>query len=184
MLATIDACARRLSVAGAAVRDVACPAAFEALFDAQRVVQQYETARALAPELQYRRAQMTPALARFLDEGGRIDATAYAAALECARAAHEAFEALFSTVDVLLAPAAPGVAPRGFASTGDPLFNRPWQLLGYPCITVPGGVDSGGLPLGVQVIGRLGDDDRLFAATAWIGAALQAEAITEGHCLD
>jgi len=57
-------------------------------------------------------------------------------------------------------------------------------LLGCPCIALPGGVDGAGLPLGLQVIGRPQDDDRVFAAAAWISAALEVEAIAQGRCLD
>jgi len=108
----------------------------------------------------------------------------YAAALACGRAALEVIEALFANADVLIAPAAPGAAPQGLASTGDPLFNRPWQLLGCPSVALPGGLDARGLPLGLQVIGRPHDDERVFAAAAWIESALQTGAIALGRCLD
>ena len=183
MAAILTASAERLSRAGAQIADAAWPLAFEPLFDAQRCVQQYETARALAPELQYRRAQLPPVLAEFLDQGGRIDAAAYAAALACGRAAGAAIEALFARADVVLAPAAPGAAPRGLESTGDPHFSRPWQLLGCPCIALPGGVDAAGLPLGLQLIARPNEDERLFAAAAWVARALDSEAITQARCL-
>jgi Asp-tRNA(Asn)/Glu-tRNA(Gln) amidotransferase A subunit family amidase len=184
MTAMLGDSARRLSVAGAAVRDVGLPGWFDALIEAQRVVQLFETARALAPELQYRRDQLSPGLAEVLDQGRGLDGAAYAAALACARAAGEDIEALFAGVDVLIAPAATGAAPRGLASTGDPLCSRPWQLLGCPCIALPGGLDDGGLPLGLQVIARPNDDESLFAAAAWIAAALQADAIAQGRCLE
>jgi amidase len=184
MLAMIAASARRLSAAGAQVQDVASwPASFDALFEAQRTVQLFETARALAPELQYRRADLSPALAAFLDEGSHVEPAVYAAALACGRAASAAIEALFANADVLITPAAPGAAPRDLSTTGDPLFNRPWQLLDCPCVTVPGGVNSAGMPLSLQVVGRPGDDERVFAAAAWIGQALRSDAIAQGRCL-
>jgi Asp-tRNA(Asn)/Glu-tRNA(Gln) amidotransferase A subunit family amidase len=185
MLAMITAAARRLSAAGARVHDMApWPAAFEALFDAQRLVQMFETARALAPEFQYRRADLSPALAGFLEEAHRIESAKYAAALACGRSASRAIELLFADVDVLITPAAPGAAPRDLSTTGDPVFSRPWQLLDCPCVCVPGGVDSAGLPLGLQVVARPNDDDKAFAAAAWISHSLHCDAITQGRCLD
>ena len=57
--------------------------------------------------------------------------------------------------DVVLAPSAPGEAPHGLGSTGDPQFNRAWQLLGGPQINVPVPRalrrSRSDLPLGVQV---------------------------------
>jgi Asp-tRNA(Asn)/Glu-tRNA(Gln) amidotransferase A subunit family amidase len=39
------------------------------------------------------------------------------------------------------------------------------------------------MPLGLQVVGRPGDDERVFAAAAWIGQALRSDAIAQGRCL-
>ena len=76
----------------------------------------------------------------------------------------------------------PGAAPRSLRVTGDPLFNRPWQLLGCPCITLPGGLDTTGLPLGLQLVARPGDDARLFAAAAWVEGMLQSQDIARSRC--
>jgi Asp-tRNA(Asn)/Glu-tRNA(Gln) amidotransferase A subunit family amidase len=185
MLAMIARSAEQLSAAGARVHDLApWPAAFDALFEAQRTVQLFETARALAPEFQYRRADLSSALASFVEEAHRIDPAAYAAALACGHSASRAIETLFADVDVLITPAAPGAAPSDLSTTGDPLFNRPWQLLDCPCVCVPGGVDPAGLPLGLQVVARPNDDDKAFAAASWISQVLHSDAITQGRCLD
>ena len=70
--------------------------------------------------------------------------------------------------DALVVPAAPGEAPEGLASTGDSVFNRVWTLLHAPCVNVPAGRGPKGLPLGVQVVGRIGDDARVLACAHWI----------------
>jgi Asp-tRNA(Asn)/Glu-tRNA(Gln) amidotransferase A subunit family amidase len=167
------------------VHDVApWPAAFDALFQAQRIVQSLETARALAPEFQYRRADLSPALARFLEAAQRIEPAEYAAALAWGRTASRAIETLFANADVLITPAAPGAAPHDLSTTGDPVFNRPWQLLDCPCVSLPGGVDSASLPLGLQVVARPHDDDKALAPAAWISHSLHSDTITQGRCLD
>jgi Asp-tRNA(Asn)/Glu-tRNA(Gln) amidotransferase A subunit family amidase len=172
MLRAVAAAAQRLSAAGARVQDAPWPRSFDALFEAQRIVQLFETARALAPEHAYRRSMLSPALAAFLDEGQRVDAVDYAAAMACGRSARAVLELLFADADVLLAPAAPGAAPRSLSTTGDPLFSRPWQLLGCPCVALRAGEDGAGMPLGVQVVGRPQDDTRTLAAAAWIERCL------------
>ncbi len=61
-------------------------------------------------------------------------------------------------------PSGPGRAPAGLAWTGDPAFNSVWTSLHVPCVTVPAGEGPDGLPLGIQIIGRIGEDR---AALAW-----------------
>jgi Asp-tRNA(Asn)/Glu-tRNA(Gln) amidotransferase A subunit family amidase len=46
-------------------------------------------------------------------------------------------------------------------------------LLHVPCVAVPMSKAPSGLPLGLQVIGRIGDDGRTLACAAWIERALQ-----------
>ena len=75
-------------------------------------------------------------------------------------------------VDVLLTFSAPGAAPKGLSSTGDPRFNRLWTLMGVPCVNVPAIVVEGGLPVGVQVIARFGDDAGALAAARFLEEAL------------
>ena len=77
-----------------------------------------------------------------------------------------------SGIDALLTPAAPGAAPAGLGSTGDPTFNRLWTLLGAPCVNVPGICDSRGLPLGVQIVGRFARDRTALSAAAFLEGAL------------
>jgi Asp-tRNA(Asn)/Glu-tRNA(Gln) amidotransferase A subunit family amidase len=58
---------------------------------------------------------------------------------------------LFDHFDVLLTPAAPGPAPEGIGATGDPVMQAPWTLADFPTMTLPLGLASNGLPLGVQM---------------------------------
>ena len=72
--------------------------------------------------------------------------------------------------DVFLAPSAPGEAPEGLGATGDPVFQVPWTTVGAPCITIPYATGPKGLPVGVQLIGRRGDDDTVLAVAKWFDA--------------
>jgi Asp-tRNA(Asn)/Glu-tRNA(Gln) amidotransferase A subunit family amidase len=94
------------------------------------------------------------------------------AAREVLHQARAGFASAVAGHDVLLTPSAPGEAPAGIDGTGDPAFNLIWTSLHVPCVTVPAGDGPGGLPLGLQVVGRLGDDARTLAAAHWIGAVL------------
>jgi len=66
-------------------------------------------------------------------------------------------------IDLWLSPAAPGPAPRGLESTGNPVMNLPWTQAGLPTLSLPAGSDDTGLPMGLQVAGRRSTDEALLA---------------------
>ena len=69
---------------------------------------------------------------------------------------------------------ASGEAPEGIGWTGDPMFNRIWTLLRWPCVTIPAGRGSHGLPVGVQIVTGYGEDARALAVAAWLEKAMKA----------
>ena len=71
-----------------------------------------------------------------------------------------------------MAPAAVGGAPKGLASTGDPVMNLPWTQAGVPVLGLPTGWDAAGLPLGTQFAAAFGADEQLLAWGGAIEAAL------------
>ena len=75
-------------------------------------------------------------------------------------------------VDCWVCPPAPGTAPEGLDSTGDPVMNLPWTHAGLPALSLPAG-DHEGLPLGLQVVGRFDDDERLLAWARALAPALE-----------
>jgi Asp-tRNA(Asn)/Glu-tRNA(Gln) amidotransferase A subunit family amidase len=107
-----------------------------------------------------------------MDETAGIAPSAHVQALAVANRARTAFDGAASDVDVLLTYSAPGAAPKGLASTGEPRFNRLWTLLGVPCVNVTADI-ADGLPVGVQVIARLGEDAKALAAARFLEDALR-----------
>ena len=60
---------------------------------------------------------------------------------------------LFEDCEILITPSALGEAP-GIETTGDPVLNRAWTLLHLPCLNIPIGFGSSGLPISIQLVGR------------------------------
>ena len=185
MLAALERVARLLSSRGGRVHELSWPydanadgTAFAGLADAQRTVQSFETARQLGAELQYRSDLLSAKLATLIEEGRAVGADAYVHAIKVGRDCAASIDTLFGSADVLLAPSAPGEAPHGLGSTGDPQFNRPWHLLGAPQVNlpVPRSLARGesGLPLGLQLVGRPGDDVRTLAVARWVEQQLES----------
>jgi len=89
------------------------------------------------------------------------------------------FTDAFQGVDALVTPTAPSAAFAQGEKMDDPVkmylndvFTVPVNMAGLPGLSVPAGLDAGGLPLGLQVIGRPFDEETVFA----VGAAIERAA--------
>ena len=82
---------------------------------------------------------------------------------------------LAARYDAAITLAAPGAAPVGLGSTGNPVFNVPASMLGIPAVSLPL-LSIDGLPLGLQIAGFVGEDASLFAVAAAIRDLLGAAA--------
>ena len=103
----------------------------------------------------------------------------YVKALKVRRRIAEDFDNVWGQVDAILTPSTPSAAFALGDKQIDPLtmylndvFTVTTNLAGLPGISVPAGVDSGGLPLGLQVIGKALDEATVFQ----VGAALERAA--------
>lgn len=174
--AALALAARAAEGAGATVRELTLPAAFGEAFAAHGTIQDYEARQALAWEYVAHRDALPPRLRAALDAAQEVETASYDAARRTAHHARRGLKDVFSEngFDVLLTYAAPGAAPAGLDHTGDSRFNRLWTLMGVPCVTLPVDRTPAGLPVGVQVIARFGDDGRALAAAGLIERALRA----------
>jgi Asp-tRNA(Asn)/Glu-tRNA(Gln) amidotransferase A subunit family amidase len=162
--------------AGAQLRRIALPEIVAEAWRAHPTLQEFEAHRALAWEFRVHHDAMPPLLRAKLDETVGLEPAAWDAARRTTNRARKALAPVFDDVDVLLTFSAPGAAPKGLSSTGDPRFNRLWTLMGVPCVNVPAIIVDGGLPVGVQVIARFGDDAGALAAARFVEAALMRRA--------
>jgi Asp-tRNA(Asn)/Glu-tRNA(Gln) amidotransferase A subunit family amidase len=106
--------------------------------------------------------RLPPRLAELLRDGTSTTTTEYAAALAEREALRPAIAEIFGDDAVLLTPSALGEAPD-IATTGDARYVRPWTFFGVPAISVPAGAGPQGLPVGVQLVARMGADAGLLA---------------------
>lgn len=171
--ALMERAAEACRKAGATVTPLELPGVMRAAYDAHPTVMNAESAEALAWEMDHAKAQLSEVLRERMEWG----AAQPRAALESARVTFAAAQAALADwtegYDAVLTPAAPGEAPEGLGWTGDPACNTLWTLLHGPCVTVPAGTGPKGLPLGVQIVGRRGEDSATLAWAAWVAAAVK-----------
>jgi amidase len=167
MAAAFETAAKQLDAG-----ELRLPESWRRLREAQATIIRYEGARSLADEYRRFADRLDPALRLRCEDGYATDARDYQKALSYAARCRAASSEVFGDCDVLVAPAATGEAPKGLGSTGNVAMNVVWTLLHVPCVSVPIGVGPNGLPLGLQVIGRVGEDARTLACARWIEARM------------
>jgi len=172
--ANLEQAAQLLAKAGATVSDFELPSGSDQLFDRHGIIMGYESVRALAWEYDNHPEQISTTLKPRLDSAWQITRADYDAVRESARQCRRALADRMREVDFLLTPSATSEAPRSHESTGDPVFNRAWTLLGVPCVTVPYGKGAHGLPLGVQLVGPFDGDRALLGWANWAAKVLSA----------
>lgn len=157
-----------LSERGADTGEIAHPPLFSELTEAQKIVMAYEAARIHVDLYDKNRSAISDQFSHLIELGRQVTDAQYQSALATRDRAKTMIEMMFADCDVLLTPSAPGEAPEGLDSTGDPLFSRMWNLLQLPSVALPLGTGPRGLPLGVQLIGRRNDDSHLLAVAQWV----------------
>lgn len=114
------------------------------------------------------RGGLSPILTEAIAEGAGTLATDYLAALDWQAVLSSGLDKIFDRYDAIITPAAAGEAPAGLGATGNAAFNVLWTLVGTPAITLPIARGASGLPVGLQLVGRAGEDARLFRTARWL----------------
>jgi len=118
-----------------------------------------------------------PVARHYVEVGYRIPLAAYQRAQHAQALMRQQWIERLREADLVLTPAAPITAPRigsrlhtwedGTTDDVNELLGRlavPANIAGLPSMTLPGGIDSAGLPIGMQLIGQEDGDPRLLAA--------------------
>lgn len=157
---------------GESASEVELPAIAEQIVPMHQIVMDVEMACNLRREYDRARNQLSPQLRELLGRGRKHLAFDYRRAVEMIEPINAAVDAVFDEYDALLTPAATGEAPLGLNATGNPIFCTIWTYLGLPAVTLPLLSGSNGLPVGVQLVGRRGNDARLLRTARWLAATL------------
>lgn len=164
----VEGVASTLSDAGAIVEEPEMPQGFDDLTSAHETIMPYEASRGRAYEVLNHREDLTGSFRAFAEEAQSISFSKYAAAQELAIRCRRDVDKMFELYDFFLTPSAVGEAIRAGGLTGSPMFNRLWTLLHLPLINLPVTMGPQALPVGVQVVGRHGDDNKLLADAQWV----------------
>ena len=133
--------------------------------EADTLDEMYEATRAAGFGQEVQRRIM---IGTYVLSAGYYDAY-YLKAQKVRRLIKDDFDTVFQAIDALLTPATPTAAFPVGRQIDDPVtnylndvFTVPANLAGLPGISVPGGLTSDGLPLGLQVVGRAFDEASIY----------------------
>ena len=167
------ALARLTGALGPQVTEVALPWQFEDAAAQRGLINYAEMAHYYDRYWERDPEQLGPPTREAIATGQSIPAKDYVAAIALRTELYDSLAPIFARYDAILCPAAPGPAPHGLGSTGDSIFNGLWTYTGVPAVTLPVLSADDGLPIGAQLVGPRGSDDKLMAIASWLASAVR-----------
>ncbi len=148
---------------------------FQSAVELHRTIMHADLAKNFAPYYTRGKDELSAVLRDMIENGQQVRAVDYNRAVDWRGVLNAGLERLFDRYDAIMTPAAPGEAPAGLDSTGNPVFCTLWTYCGTPAVTLPLMEGASGLPLGVQLVGPRGDDARLLRTARWLARRVANE---------
>ncbi|MFB6416722.1 MULTISPECIES: amidase [Bradyrhizobium] len=152
---------------GEACSEVELGPSFDRAIDMHRIIMEVDMAHNLRRDYQRGGDRLSTRLRQAIERGRAHLALDYRDALSAIAPLNQTLDHIFDEYDAILTPAAPGAAPA-VETTGNPSFCTLWTYLGVPAISLPLMSSETGLPLGLQLVGRRGNDARLLRTAHWL----------------
>jgi len=169
---TREAFAELVEALGETVAEVELGPSFARAVEMHRTIMEVEMAHNLRRDYEKGGDRLSVALRKLIERGRGHAAVDCVAAVAGIPSLNGALDPVFDEFDAIVTAAAPGEAPRGLESTGNPIFCTIWTYLGTPAVTLPLLRSAAGMPLGVQLVGRRDNDARLLRTAGWLVRAL------------
>ncbi len=167
-----DAVVRRLEACGVQCVEVGLGLDIREIVDAGNRIMAYETTQHLYRDIKDRLELAGPWTQDLIKLGLTISSDEYDSLRALVANMRMERDRPLDGIDAILSITSPTAAPFGLARTGDASFCAPWTFLGLPALGVPSGISDTLLPLGVQLVGRGGDDAQLIRIGRWLEGML------------
>ena len=165
---TQDAFVELKELLGGVCDDLDLPEPFEHAVEQHGKIMNADLAKNLGAYYEHGKDRLSEVLREKIEEGQKTLAVDYNRAVDGREFLNDGLAGVFDRYDAIITPATVGEAPAGLDSTGNPIFNSLWTYCGTPAVTLPLMEGPNGLPVGVQLIGRRGDDARLLRTARWL----------------
>ncbi|HIE99375.1 MAG TPA: amidase [Planctomycetes bacterium] len=171
--AAVASAVKTLSAAGATIADVPLPHDFDSVLEQHGIIMAVEAAHTHRDHFAADPNDYSPAVRDLIERGMATVQRHYMAALDHRQQLCGGIGNCFADVDVLICPATTGPAPDR-STTGSPAMNSPFSYTGLPTVSIPTQCSANGLPLAVQLVGRIGADSTLLESAIWCESQIAA----------
>ena len=155
------------------IDEVELPEGFANIPKWHQIIMESDMAQSFSAEYKKSKNKLSDKIIEAIERGMKYTSVEYNDARSKIEVANVYFNQFFHDYDAVLTPSADGEAPKGLASTGDPIFSTIWTFCGMPSISLPLLQGKNGLPIGVQLVSSLYDDERLFRNASWLTSKIQ-----------
>jgi Asp-tRNA(Asn)/Glu-tRNA(Gln) amidotransferase A subunit family amidase len=155
------------------VDEIELPEGFAGIPDWHKIIMESDMARSFSKEYKKSKNKLSDQIVEAIERGMKYTSVEYNNALSKIDVANTYFNQFFHDYDAILTPSACDEAPKGLKSTGNPIFCTIWTYCGMPCISLPLLKGKSGLPVGVQLVSSLFDDERLFRNASWLTSKIK-----------
>ena len=155
------------------VDEVELPEGFKGIIEWHKIIMEADMANSFSKEYKSYKNKLSNKIIEAIERGMKYTSIEYNNALSKIEAANIYFKQFFHDYDAILTPSATGEAPSGLESTGNPKFCTIWTYCGMPSISLPLLQGKNGLPIGVQLVSSLFDDERLFRNAKWLTSKIE-----------
>jgi len=155
------------------VDEIELPKGFGKIPEWHKVIMESDMASSFSEEYKKSKNKLSDKIIEAIERGMKYTSVEYNSALSQIDVANAYFKQFFHDYDAILTPSATGEAPKDLKSTGDPIFCTVWTYCGMPSISLPLLQGKNGLPVGVQLVSSLFDDERLFRNASWLKSKIK-----------
>jgi len=155
------------------VDEMELPEGFANIPKWHQIIMESDMAQSFSKEYQNSKNKLSDKIIEAIERGMKYTSVEYKDALLKIEVANTYFNQFFHDYDAILTPSANGEAPKGLESTGNPIFSTIWTYCGMPSISLPLLQGKNGLPVGVQLVSSLYDDERLFRNASWLTSKIK-----------
>ena len=154
--------------------EVELPEGFGKIPQWHKIIMESDMAASFSKEYKQSKSKLSDKIIEAIERGMKYTSVEYNNALSQIDIANAYFKQFFHDYDAILTPSANGEAPKGLNSTGDPIFSTVWTYCGMPSINLPLLQGKNKLPIGIQLVSSLYDDERLFRNGSWLTSKIKA----------